>query len=73
MATLRELREGRLLTQGELAEALEVSVGTISQIERGVSRPRFKLARRICAYFGIEPSELDLPKAQETRAPNKAA
>ena len=60
MATVRELRERRLLTQGELAEALGVSVGAISQIERGVTRPRFKLARRICEFFGIEPSELEL-------------
>ena len=69
MATLRELREGRLLTQEELAGTLGVTPGTISQIERGVNRPRLKLARRICEYFGIQPSELELPES----APKKAA
>jgi transcriptional regulator with XRE-family HTH domain len=73
LVTLRQLREGRLLTQSELAEALDVTTGAISQIERGLSRPRFKLARRICDYFGIEPSELELPKTREGQAPKKVA
>lgn len=62
MATLRALREKRLLTQAELAGELGVTVGAISQIERGISRPRFKLIRRICEFFAIQPDELDLPE-----------
>jgi len=59
MATLRELRERKLLTQAELADKLGVTAGAISQIERGVTRPRFKLTRRIGEFFGIEPTELE--------------
>jgi transcriptional regulator with XRE-family HTH domain len=68
LSTLRELRERRLLTQSELANELGVTVGAISQIERGISRPRFRLIRRICEFFNVQPDELDLPETAKKAA-----
>ncbi|MGE4548075.1 MAG: helix-turn-helix domain-containing protein [Intestinibacillus sp.] len=45
-------------TQDNLAEALSVSVGYISQIERGVTRPNLDTLGRIAAYLDCDLSEL---------------
>ena len=55
---LREWRERRLLTQRELAERIEVTVGTINRIERGVHRPRLGTIRKLAEALGVDPDEL---------------
>ena len=49
---VRELRERRGWSQGELAEQLEVSRQTINAIETGKYDPSLPLAFRIAKLFG---------------------
>ena len=49
---LRELRDARGWSQGELAERLEVSRQTINAIETGKYDPSLPLAFRIAKLFG---------------------
>nr|WP_042181488.1 cupin domain-containing protein [Kibdelosporangium sp. MJ126-NF4]CEL13134.1 transcriptional regulator, XRE family [Kibdelosporangium sp. MJ126-NF4]CTQ98823.1 transcriptional regulator, XRE family [Kibdelosporangium sp. MJ126-NF4] len=44
---IRELRTGRAMTVTELAKAADVSVGMISQVERGITDPSLETVRRI--------------------------
>ncbi len=53
---VRELRERRQWSQGELAERLEVSRQTVNAIETGKYDPGLPLAFRIARLFG-EPIE----------------
>lgn len=53
---VRELRERRQWSQGELAEHLEVSRQTVNAIETGKYDPGLPLAFRIARLFG-EPIE----------------
>jgi putative transcriptional regulator len=48
---IRELREGRGWSQGELAEHLEVSRQTVNAIETGKYDPSLPLAFRIARLF----------------------
>jgi len=49
---VRELRERRGWSQGELAEQLEVSRQTVNAIETGKYDPSLPLAFRIARLFG---------------------
>ena len=53
---VRELRERKGWSQGELAERLEVSRQTVNAIETGKYDPSLPLAFRIAREFG-EPIE----------------
>jgi len=53
---VRELREQRAWSQGELAERLAVSRQTVNAVETGKYDPSLPLAFRIAALFG-EPIE----------------
>lgn len=44
---IRELRTARSMTATELAKAADVSVGMISQVERGITDPSLETLRRI--------------------------
>jgi transcriptional regulator with XRE-family HTH domain len=44
---IRELRTARSMTVTELAKAADVSVGMISQVERGITDPSLETVRRI--------------------------
>jgi DNA-binding XRE family transcriptional regulator len=68
MATLRELREGRLLTQVQLANELGTTPGTIYRIESGRTRPRMTLMRTICSYFNVKPNEIEFPEPKKVAA-----
>lgn len=48
---LRALREGRGLTQADLAAALAVSRQTVISIEQGRYAPSLELALRLARYF----------------------
>lgn len=59
---LAELRKARKLSQEDLAFLLDVSVETISHIERGIHGPRFDLLEDISRTLGVEPRDLfDFP------------
>ena len=53
---IKQVRRSRDMTQERLAEALSVSVGYISQIERGVTK--INLDTLVAAHLNCELSEL---------------
>ena len=55
---LKHYRMEKGLTQAELADKLGVSKDYISQIERGIKNPGFKLANRISVILGKTIEEL---------------
>ena len=58
---LRELRETRDWSQGELAERLEVSRQTINALETGKYDPSLPLAFRIARLFGLRIEDVFVP------------
>jgi transcriptional regulator with XRE-family HTH domain len=63
---LKEWRQRRLFTQAELAERVEMTLGTINRIERGVHEPRFSTIRKLAAALDVTPDDLivDAPNVQ---------
>jgi transcriptional regulator with XRE-family HTH domain len=63
---LKEWRQRRLFTQAELAERVEMTVGTINRIERGVHEPRFSTIRKLATALDVTPDDLilDEPNVQ---------
>ena len=55
---LEEIRKKRGITQGELADALEVSRQTISSLENGRYNPSIILAFKIARYFKLSIEEI---------------
>lgn len=60
---VRELREARGWSQGELAERLAVSRQTINAIETGKYDPSLPLAFRIARLFRAAIEDIFLPGA----------
>ena len=58
---LRELRDARGWSQGELAEQLQVSRQTINALETGKYDPSLPLAFRIARLFGSRIEDVFLP------------
>jgi len=52
-ADLRSLRKARRLTLEEMAQALDKSVGWLSQVERDISSPRMSDLRQIAGLFDV--------------------
>ncbi|MCB1355230.1 MAG: helix-turn-helix domain-containing protein [Maritimibacter sp.] len=52
-ADLRALRKARGLTLGDMARALDKSVGWLSQVERDISAPRMRDLRAIATLFDV--------------------
>lgn len=55
---LREIRQKKKKSQGDIAKALGVDRSYISGIERGVRNPSLKNIERIARALNVEPSEL---------------
>lgn len=55
---LKSLRTERGLTQEQLADATELSIESISNIERGIFGPRFDNREKIAAALNLEVMQL---------------
>ena len=64
LSRVRELRERKGWSQGELAERLEVSRQTINAIETGKYDPSLPLAFRIARLFGKPIESIFLPDGE---------
>ena len=58
---LRELRDARAWSQGELAERLEVSRQTVNALETGKYDPSLPLAFRIARLFDARIEDIFFP------------
>lgn len=56
--TLQHLRTERGIFQKELAAALHLSVGTVSNYEEGISSPDLETLCRIADYFQVSTDYL---------------
>ncbi len=65
---LRDLRQQKGLTQGQLAEAAETTDATISRIERGRFSPSQDLLSRLADALSVDPADL----VARTRRPMKS-
>ncbi len=64
LSRVRELRERKGWSQGELAERLEVSRQTINAIETGKYDPSLPLAFRIARLFAKSIEHIFLPDGE---------
>ena len=55
---LKSLRTGRGLTQEQLADATELSIESISNMERGIFGPRFDNLEKIANALNVEVMQL---------------
>lgn len=58
MDGLKALRRARMLTQGELAEQVGVSLQSVQYWEAGTRFPRPAQQRKLCAVLNVEPERL---------------
>ncbi len=54
---LRELRKQKDLTQEQLAEAAQISVEFLSNMERGVNAPSFETLERLAMALNVDVKE----------------
>ena len=59
MNEVKKYRKSNSLTQGQLAELLEVSKDYVGMIERGKRTPGFKLAKKIADCFLVTVDDLN--------------
>lgn len=52
---LRQIRKDLALSLSDLSERSQVSVGTLSQLERGMGRPSLRTIERISQALGVPP------------------
>jgi DNA-binding XRE family transcriptional regulator len=64
---LRAAREGKFLTQFELAELVGLNRSTISELEVGVRNAHLRTVRRLAAALGVEPQQLLVAPARPGR------
>ena len=53
---IRDARKAAQLTQCQLAERLGVSNTSISNWEKGLSRPNADMIQKLCAYLSLQPN-----------------
>ena len=58
MLTIKQARERLGMTQEQLAKALGVTQGAVSQWEMGITHPGFESLRKLAAALGVTVDEL---------------
>ncbi|HEY6139073.1 MAG TPA: helix-turn-helix transcriptional regulator [Thermoanaerobaculia bacterium] len=56
---VRQLRDARGWTQETLAREAEITVTSVSNLERGATKPSTATVEKIAAAFDLRPGELD--------------
>ncbi|HEY6139072.1 MAG TPA: helix-turn-helix transcriptional regulator [Thermoanaerobaculia bacterium] len=56
---VRQLRDARGWTQEKLAREADITVTSVSNLERGATKPSTETVEKIAAAFGLRASELD--------------
>ena len=62
--TIREWRNARFLTQGELGQMIGVSYFTVSNWELGIKQPRARNLRALAEALGIKPEQIILTEGK---------
>ena len=69
---LRAAREGKFLTQLELAEIVGLNRSTISELEAGIRNAHLRTVRRLAAALDIAPQQLVAAPPRPRRQPARA-
>lgn len=56
---VRQLRDARGWTQEKLAREADITVTSVSNVERGATKPSAETVEKLAAAFGLEPGDLD--------------
>jgi transcriptional regulator with XRE-family HTH domain len=59
MATLREIRIKRVMSQADLSRESGVTTNAICRLEQGKRKPRFVTIRKLAKALGVEPDSID--------------
>ena len=65
-ARIKEARRKRGMTQEALAEALDVSIGYVSQVERGITKISLDLLGAISGILDVDPAHFITGAAVDT-------
>ncbi|MBP0016899.1 MAG: helix-turn-helix domain-containing protein [Cyanobacteria bacterium SBLK] len=66
---LKELREGRGLSQNQLANKIEMSPQTIQKIEQGIAKSlTFETLDRLCIALDCDPGDIIVRERSEENA-----
>lgn len=55
---IKELREGRMITQSQMAEQTGININTLASYERNIREPRIEVIIQLCEYFGVSSDYL---------------
>jgi transcriptional regulator with XRE-family HTH domain len=59
MATLKELRIKKVMSQADLSRESGVTVSAICRLERGERKPQFVTIRKLAKALNIDPGDID--------------
>jgi transcriptional regulator with XRE-family HTH domain len=59
MASLKDLRLKKFISQSDLSKESGVALNTICRLEQGKQNPRFVTIRRLAKALGVEPDSID--------------
>jgi transcriptional regulator with XRE-family HTH domain len=67
-ALVRQLRDARGWTQEKLAREADLTVTSVSNVERGATKPNAETVEKLAAAFDLEPGDLDPRRLAESVA-----
>jgi transcriptional regulator with XRE-family HTH domain len=56
---VRQLRDARGWTQEKLAREASITVTSVSNLERGATKPNAETVEKLAAAFGLQPGDMD--------------
>jgi DNA-binding XRE family transcriptional regulator len=66
--TIRRHREARAVTQWDVAKVVDIHLNRYGRMEKGVIQPSYDEAKRLAAFFTVEPDALFPPVTEHARA-----
>ena len=68
MASLKELREKRYLSQENLASKSGMTTSTINRLENGKQIPHFGTIRKLAEALGVEPADINFNSKPQNKS-----
>ena len=65
---MRQLREGKFISQKDLAQESGIAIATINRLEKGHHKPRFVTIRKLAKALGVEPNKIDFSHIESNRS-----
>lgn len=66
MATLKELRLKKVMSQADLSSESGVTVSAICRLEKGERKPRFVTIRKLARALKVEPGDIEFPQTTDS-------